>query len=114
MTDVQFGILLTALAACAGTIATAIKWGVGRITKALDDNTASNNREADSKVVLAERLGGMVAKIDSVAAWIERHPTPVRGVPVTQAPPLRDHGPSPRAPTQGGGEYQSPLKRRDR
>lgn len=111
VTDIQFGALITALLAVAGTIGGAIKWAVGRITKALDDNTASNNAEAASKIILAERLGGMMAKIDAVSTWIERHPTPIRGVPTTTAPPIRDPGPTPRAPTQGGGEYSTSKRR---
>ncbi len=91
MTDIQFGLLLTTLVAVAGTIAGAIKWAVGRITKALDDNTSSNVLDAEAKVKLAD--------------WIERHPTPVRGVPITTAPPMRDPGPTPRGTTQGGGGY---------
>ncbi len=105
MTDIQFGLLLTTLVAVAGTIAGAIKWAVGRITKALDDNTSSNVLDAEAKVKLAERLGEWSAKIDNIAGWIERHPTPVRGVPITTAPPMRDPGPTPRGTTQGGGGY---------
>ncbi len=105
MTDVQFGLLLTALVGVAGTIGGAIKWAVGRVTKALDDNTASNVADANAKLVLAERLGAWAAKIDNIAGWIERHPTPVRGVPITTAPPMRDPGPVTRATTQGGGGY---------
>lgn len=105
MTDGE--LIASAVTIAGGGVGATLKWAVGRITKTLDDNTASNNKDADAKVTLAEKLGAFGAKVDAIAGWIERHPTPVRGVPITKAPIHQpDPGPTPRAATQPGGSYR--------
>lgn len=96
MTDAQLTILVTSIAALAGTIATAIRWAITRATttldrnaeagmKALDRNTEAMLKQVESNAILA-------TKIDMVASWVEDHTPPV-GVPV---PP-----PSKRTPAKG-------------
>ena len=89
MTDAQFGALLTAVIAGLGGIAGMIRWAVTRITKAWDDQSASNLRLADAQLELAGSMAAMRADIDHVMRWMYMHqpphiptPTPVGLQPV--------------------------------
>jgi len=94
MTDAQFGALLTAVIAGLGSIVGMIKWGVTRVTKAMDDQTGSNLRLADAQIELAGANAAMRADIDHITRWIyvhtpgsvplevERERTPVQSIPI--------------------------------
>lgn len=73
MTDGQFNMLIAALIGGLGTIAAAIRFGVGRLVRALDLNSKAMLDNTASNAVLA-------TKIDSVAAFV-RGSTPALGVP---------------------------------
>jgi len=77
MDNAQFATLLAALGGVVATIAGTLKWAVGRICKALDDNTASNKELATSQVGHAASMATLSAKIDSVDRWVRDH-TPIR------------------------------------
>jgi len=55
MTDAQFGALLSTLVGVGGALSLTIRWAVGRITKAWDDQTASNVRLANAQIESAAR-----------------------------------------------------------
>ena len=55
MTDAQFGALLSTLVGVGGALSLTIRWAVGRITKAWDDQTASNIRLAESQIAAAAK-----------------------------------------------------------
>lgn len=82
MSDAQFGILIATLGTFLSGLIGMLKWSATRITKAIDDNTTSNLRDADAKVKLAEQMAVLSTKIDGVAQWVEAH-TPARGAPLT-------------------------------
>lgn len=81
MTDAQLGTLLAVLGPLGAALIGVLRWAALRITKALDDNTASNKEDADAKTKLAFEMGRLSSKIDDVALWVEHH-TPVHGVPI--------------------------------
>lgn len=81
MTDAQFAALLSAVIAGLGGVAATLRWAVGRITKAIDDNTASNAKLTDAQIGYAARMAEMATKLDHVASWVHEH-TPVEGVPL--------------------------------
>jgi hypothetical protein len=76
VTDIQFGALLSAVVTGLGGVALAIRWAAGRLTKAIDDNTASNVKLSDAQIAYAGSMAGMAAKLDHVADWVHNH-TPV-------------------------------------
>lgn len=59
-----------------GALRWAVKWGVERLTKALDDNTASNREAAASQIAHAKEMSALSTKIDTIADWVHEH-TPV-------------------------------------
>jgi len=61
MSDAQIGALITAGLAGIATIAAAIKWGIGRIAKAWDDQTAALLKLGESQVNAATRDAEMRA-----------------------------------------------------
>ena len=61
MTDAQFGALLTTLIGVGSALSLTIRWAVGRITKAWDDQTASNLRLAESQLAAAAKDAEMRA-----------------------------------------------------
>jgi len=81
MTDAQFATLLSAVIAGLGSIVGMIKWGVTRVTKAMDDQSSSNLRLADAQIELAAANAAQRADIDHITRWIYAH-TP-GAVPVT-------------------------------
>ena len=104
MTDAQFGALLTAVIAGLGSIVGMIRWGVTRVTKAMDDQSSSNLRLADAQIELAASAAAQRADIDHITRWIythtpgatpqptERERTPVRSMPVLTQNGLRAFG----------------------
>lgn len=102
MSDGQFGALMAMLStigvAFVGALRWAVKWGVERLTKALDDNTASNREAATAQLTHAAAMATLTAKIDTVTDWVHEH-TPVgahrayetpRGYEQVDAPPSLD------------------------
>lgn len=81
MSDAQFATLLAAVVAGLGGITATIRWAVGRITKAIDDNTASNGRLSEAQIAYAAAMAGMSAKLDHVTNWVHEH-TPVEAEPI--------------------------------
>lgn len=96
MTDAQIGILASAIAALGAAIATAIRWGVGRITKSADDGTKALVDGAASNAVLVTKLdefgdnlrgmalamGALTSKLDRIAEYVDEvsdvhHASPV-------------------------------------
>lgn len=73
MTDAQFGVLIAAVVAGLGGIAAAIRWSVGRVTKAIDDHTVSNVKLSEAQIAYAAAMAGMSAKLDHVANWVHAH-----------------------------------------
>lgn len=104
MTDAQLAALLTAIVGSIGTLGAVIRWAVTRVTKAIDDSTASRNKQAEAEVELAKSLTTMALRLEDaigdisiVKRWVEEH-TPVDGVeqpPSLRAPPSRN------TPTRG-------------
>lgn len=80
MSDAQLTALLGCLSSAVALLVGVLRWSVIRITKALDDNTASHREDAAAKVILAEKMAVLATKIDSVSDFVEEH-TPVQ-VPV--------------------------------
>ena len=85
MSDAQLAALITAITTAAGIIGASIKWAVGRITKALDDNAASHAKGADAQIELAKAMTSMAHELrearDDIAlvrGFVEEH-TPVGG-----------------------------------
>jgi len=76
MTDAQFGLLISAVVAGLGGIAATIRWAVGRVTNAIDDNTASNRELSKAQIDYAAAMAGMGAKLDHVSNWVHAH-TPI-------------------------------------
>lgn len=88
METAQFATLISVLAAIGGTLAGTLKWAVTRITKALDDNTASNKELAVSQVGHAASLAILSTKIDGVERYVRDH-TPIRDPRVDTPSSLR-------------------------
>ncbi len=63
MTDSQFGILISVLASFGASTIAMLKWSVGRITKALDDNSASNKLLADGQLEQAKAFQELSTKV---------------------------------------------------
>lgn len=80
VSDGQFGALMAMLTsigiAFVGALRWAVKWGVERLTKALDDNTASNRDAATAQLRHATAMSELSTKIDAVSDWVHEH-TPV-------------------------------------
>lgn len=113
MTDAQLAAVLTAILGAIGGLGAVIRWAVTRVTKAIDDSTASRNKQADAEVELAKSLTTMALRLEDaigdisvVKRWVEEH-TPVEGT--EQPPSLRAPAsspslrPPPRARTNPGG-----------
>jgi|ERR1041385_3702966 hypothetical protein len=77
MTDQQFtallGVLGTFGAALIGVIRWAVKWGVGRITKSLDDNTAAYREMIKAQKDQTAAFNVLSVKIDTVTQWVYDH-----------------------------------------
>lgn len=56
MTDAQLGLLVAALGSAAAVVAAALRWSVGRITKALDVNSYATLRGARALARIEGRL----------------------------------------------------------
>lgn len=82
MSDAQFGVLVSALVTVLGSVIAMLKWSVGRIVKALDDNTASNLEDSKAKIALAEKMAIFATKLDSVANFVHEN-TPIHGTDVS-------------------------------
>ena len=68
MSDTQFYVLVSTILAGLG----AIRWSVGRIVKALDDNSTAMIANTKSNAVLT-------TKIDSIASYVkDRDTAPIR------------------------------------
>lgn len=75
MTDAQFATIIATLAAGLSLIAAAIRFSVGRVVTALDNNSAAMLENTKSNAVLS-------TKIDSVATFVRERSTPPVGVPI--------------------------------
>lgn len=106
MSDAQLTALLGGLAAVVATLAAAIRWSVNRITKALDDASAANDRNTKAMIDHAVAMNTLSLKVDAVATWVEGN-TPVHGVPVIN--PHRSNTP-PRGTTSGGYSFRPKEK----
>lgn len=82
----QLAAILAAIVSVAGIIGGAIRWSVKRLTKALDDNTASNKADAEAKLTLAKEMAVLSERINRVAAFVEEHTPPPQEPP---KPPRR-------------------------
>lgn len=114
MTDAQFATLISVLGAGLLGIGGAIRWAVTRITKAMDDQSASNLRLADAQIDLAGANAAQRADIDHITRWIyahtpgapqpiERERTPVQAMPAMTPTRMRAFG----------GEYdEDPIEQR--
>lgn len=71
MTDAQFGALLSTLVGVGGALSLTIRWAVGRITKAWDDQTASNIRLAEAQLAAAAKDAEMRATMMSGMASLQ-------------------------------------------
>jgi hypothetical protein len=87
VTDGQLATLVGALIAFGGAIGAALRWSVGRVTKALDDNTASRDRGAEANVTLATAMAVLSTKIDAVSMYVHEN------TPVNQPIPSRTQTP---------------------
>ena len=77
MDTAQFATLISVISGGCIAISGVLKWAVSRITKALDDNTASNRELAVSQVGHAASLAVLSTKIDAVERYVQDH-TPIR------------------------------------
>lgn len=126
LTDGQLAVIVTAAGAIAAALGGAIRWGVGRIVKSMDDGTDQRREQTKADVELAKAMTLMASKVDEarndiafVRSWVEEH-TPVGGT--EQPPELRDPPrspsrpitPQPRARTNPGGVPIVVEKRRTR
>ncbi len=115
MSDGQLTMILAAIATLGGSLITALRWAVNRVTKSNDDGTAALIANTASNAVLVVKLDNLASKIDDVSDFVERH-TPVHGVPISASTGYSDEGRPgpkfPRAPTPLPGTYhQGPKKR---
>lgn len=77
LSDTQFAALLAAFVAFLGSLVATTRWAVGRVVKALDENSKERLEHAKAFVSLT-------AKIDEVHDWMQDH-TPVEEQPVRRA-----------------------------
>jgi hypothetical protein len=102
VTDAQFALLLSALAAVGATLAGVLRWAVTRITKAIDDNTESNKDLSRAQIAYASSIGSMGAQLSHIANWVHAHTPPPVGRDVTPVD-------LPRAPSEGNdSDYTAP------
>ncbi len=87
LSDAQFAILMSAIAAFCGTLIATAKWAVSRVVKVMDDDRTERKEHSQAFVL-------MTAKVDQVHDWMQDHTpveemreqrrrtsTPIRGVP---------------------------------
>lgn len=101
MTDAQFALLLSALAAVGATLAGVLRWAVTRITKAIDDNTESNKELSRAQIAYASSISSMSTRLDHVANWVHAHTPPPVGREVTPVD-------LPRMPDPDDPDYTTP------
>lgn len=80
MTDAQFAALLSAVIAGLGGIAATLRWSIGRITNAIDSNTAAYKESAKAQLEQAIKFSELSTKITDVTSWVHEH-TPVDAIP---------------------------------
>ena len=91
MSDAQLASLLAAILTFAGSIATAIRWGVVRLVNAIDHSstvaTAALDRSTNaiiantaSNAVLVTKLDNLADKVDEIGSFVEDY-TPVGPAP---------------------------------
>jgi len=73
MSDIELTAIVAAITGAATAIAAALRWAVGRITRALDANTEAMRENAKASA----RLEVM---IEQVSSWVEEH-TPIGPAP---------------------------------
>lgn len=98
MTDAQLGLLITAIATFGAGVVGSLKWAVGRITKAIDDNTTARDAQTAAMLEHAKAMTALTVKIDAVADFVQEHTPPIgtivprhgrtqsqpRGVPIVE------------------------------
>lgn len=97
-TDGQTASLVLAIVGGLGTVAAAIKWGIGRVTKAMDDSTSM-------MLKVVEKLAEVTTQVNGIAEWCNDHPS---GAVVVRAPTQPEDNPR---QTPGGGFYSHTRKR---
>lgn len=104
MTDVQFTAILSALTVVGGALVATLRWAVGRVVQALDDNAKALTGHAVAAAVQAEAsrhqadaLRDMEAVVREVHDWCDKH-TGVHELP-------RGIREKKRTPAKGIGEY---------
>jgi hypothetical protein len=70
VTDGQLAALLTALTTVAGGVIATLKWVVGRIVKALDDNSAAHLKSAEQMAVLSTKIDHVYQATESVRDFV--------------------------------------------
>lgn len=69
MDNAQLAALCTAIVTAGGTIAGVLRWAVGRVVLALDNNTAAYVKNVESLAVFG-------TKLDQVLDWQQEHTPP--------------------------------------
>lgn len=75
MTDNQFYVLITVIGSGCASIGLAIRFSVGRIVKALDDNSSAMLKNTEANAVLS-------TKIDTVSQFVRERSTPAMGIAI--------------------------------
>jgi hypothetical protein len=73
VSDAQFTLLLTAIAAGAGTIAATLRWAINRVTTAIDEARQALIKNAGDSSAHAEALRHLADDVRDIAEWCNEH-----------------------------------------